>query len=125
VPSWVWFVKKFEDFIMLCGEAKLIVSGGQCRQCELSMVGLVAEQAIREFRGDLMLMGMRAIDARHGSTSDYVAEAMTDRAILHMAPHCAVMADHTKSGRVSTVFIAPVTAVQCGLHAAAIGSGPA
>jgi DeoR/GlpR family transcriptional regulator of sugar metabolism len=91
---------------------ELIVIGGQFRQSELSMVGHVAEQAIREFRADLVLMGMRAIDAGHGFTSDYVAEAMTDRAIMQMAPRCAVMADHTKFGRVSTVFLAPVTAVQ-------------
>ena len=90
---------------------ELIVIGGQFRQSELSMVGHVAEQAIREFRADLVLMGMRAIDAGHGFTSDYVAEAMTDRAILQMAPRCAVMADHSKFGRVSTVFLAPVTAV--------------
>jgi DeoR/GlpR family transcriptional regulator of sugar metabolism len=91
---------------------ELIVIGGQFRQSELSMVGHVAEQAIREFRADLVLMGMRAIDAGHGFTSDYVAEAMTDRAIMQIAPHCVVMADHTKFGRVSTVFLAPVTAVQ-------------
>ncbi len=90
---------------------ELIVIGGQFRQSELSMVGHVAEQAICEFRADLVFMGMRAIDAGHGFTSDYVAEAMTDRAILRIAPRCIVMADHTKFGRVSTVFLAPVTAV--------------
>ncbi len=90
---------------------ELIVIGGQFRQSELSMVGHVAEQAIREFRADLVFMGMRAVDAVHGFTSDYVAEAMTDRAILQMAPRCVVVADHTKFGRVSTVFLAPVTAV--------------
>jgi DeoR/GlpR family transcriptional regulator of sugar metabolism len=90
---------------------ELIVIGGQLRQSELSMVGHVAEQAIREFRADLVFMGMRAIDAEHGFTSDYVAEAMTDRAILKIAPRCVVVADHTKFGRVSTVFLASVTSV--------------
>lgn len=90
---------------------ELIVIGGQFRQSELSMVGHVAEQAIREFRADMVFMGMRAIDAGHGFTSDYLAEVMTDRAILQLAPRCVVMADHTKFGRVSTVFLAPVTAV--------------
>ena len=36
---------------------------------------------------------------------------MTDRAILKIAPRCVVVADHTKFGRVSTVLMAPVTAV--------------
>ena len=90
---------------------ELIVIGGQLRQSELSMVGYVAEQAIREFRADLVFMGMRAGDPKHGFTSDYVDEAMTDRAILKIAPRCVVVADHTKFGRVSTVLLAPVTAV--------------
>ena len=88
---------------------ELIVIGGQFRQSELSMVGHVAEQAIREFRADLVFMGMRAIDAEHGFTSDYVEEAMTDRAILKIAPRCIIVADHSKFGKVSTVFLAPVT----------------
>jgi len=90
---------------------ELIVIGGQLRQSELSMVGHVAEQAIREFRADVVFMGMRAGDPKHGFTSDYVDEAMTDRAILKIAPRCVVVADHTKFGRVSTVLMAPVTAV--------------
>ncbi len=90
---------------------ELIVIGGMLRQSEMSMVGHIAEMAVREFRADLVFMGMRAIDAEHGFTSDFMPEAMTDRAILQIAPHCVVMADHTKFGRVSTVFLAPITAV--------------
>ncbi len=90
---------------------ELIVIGGMLRPREMSMVGHIAEIAVREFRADMVFMGMRAIDAEHGFTSDYMPEAMTDRAILQIAPRCVVMADHTKFGRVSTVFLAPVTAV--------------
>jgi len=90
---------------------ELIVIGGMLRQSELSMVGYIAEMAVREFRADLVFMGMRAIDAEHGFTSDFMPEATTDRAILQIAPRCVVVADHTKFGRVSTMFLAPVTAV--------------
>ncbi len=89
---------------------ELIVIGGMLRPSELSMVGHIAEQAIREFRADRVFMGMRGIDPRHGFTSDYLPEAMTDRAILEIAPHNVIVADHSKFGRVSTVFLAPVTA---------------
>lgn len=91
---------------------ELIVIGGMLRQSELSMVGHIAEMAVREFRADLVFMGMRAIDAAHGFTSDFMPEATTDRAILQIAPHAVVVADHTKFGRVSTMFLAPVTAVR-------------
>lgn len=91
---------------------ELIVIGGMFRQSESSMVGHIAEQAIREFRADRVFMGMRGIDPSHGFTNDYLPEAMTDRAIMQIAPQKVVVADHSKFGRVSTVFLAPVTAAQ-------------
>ncbi len=90
----------------------LVVIGGMLRQSELSLVGHIAEQALREFRADHVFMGMRAIDLRHGFTSDYLPETLTDRAILGISPHVVVVADHTKFGRISSVFLAPVTAAQ-------------
>lgn len=92
-----------------CDNIELIVIGGMFRQSELSMVGHIAEQAIREFRADKAIMGMRGIDPAHGFTSDYMPEAITDRAILSIAPCNIILADHSKLGRVSTVFLAPIT----------------
>ena len=45
-------------------------------------------------------------------TSDYLPETMTDRAILAIAPRIIIVADHTKFNRVSSVFVAPITAAQ-------------
>jgi len=92
-----------------CDNIELIVIGGMFRQSELSMVGHIAERAIREFRADKVIMGMRGIDPVHGLTSDYMPEAITDRAILSIAPCNIIVADHSKLGRVSTVFLAPIT----------------
>ncbi|HEY44683.1 MAG TPA: DeoR/GlpR transcriptional regulator [Anaerolineae bacterium] len=91
-------------------KVELIVIGGMLRQSELSMVGHIAEQAVREFRADRVFMGMRAIDASHGFTNDFLPETMTDRAILNIAPQIIIVADHTKFGRLSSVLVAPVTA---------------
>ena len=91
---------------------EMIVIGGMLRQTELSMVGHIAEQATREFRADKVFMGMRAIDARHGFTNDFLPETMTDRAILSIAPQVIVVADHRKFGRVSSVLVGPVTLAQ-------------
>ena len=90
---------------------QLIVIGGLFRHSELSMVGHIAEQAIREFRADHVFMGIRAIAPQHGLTNDYLPEAMTDRAVLGIAPNCILVADSSKLGKVSTVFLAPVTTV--------------
>ena len=93
-------------------EIELIVIGGMLRQSEQSMVGHIAEAAIREFRADQLFMGMRGIDPQHGFTNDFMLEAATDRAILSIAPQVVIVADHSKIGRVSTIFLAPITAAQ-------------
>ncbi len=89
---------------------ELIVIGGMLRHNELSMVGHIAEHALREFRADIVIIGMHAIDSHHGFTNDYLPETMTDRAIMGIAPKVIVVADHTKFGRVSSVLVAAVTA---------------
>lgn len=88
---------------------EMIVIGGMLRHSELSMVGHIAEQAVREFRADKVFIGMRAIDVHHGLTNDYLPETMTDRAILSIAPRIIVVADHSKFGRVSSVLVGPVS----------------
>ncbi len=93
-----------------CSEIDLLVIGGMIRHSEHSMVGHIAEQAIREFRADRVIIGMRAIDTNQGLTNDFLPETMTDRAILKIAPTVIVVADHSKFGRVSSVFVAPITA---------------
>jgi DeoR/GlpR family transcriptional regulator of sugar metabolism len=89
---------------------ELIVIGGMLRTSELSMVGHVAEQAVREFRADKVFMGMFAVDIGCGFTNDYPPEILTDRAILSISPQVVVLVDHSKFGRVSSTLVAPVTA---------------
>jgi DeoR/GlpR family transcriptional regulator of sugar metabolism len=90
-------------------QVQLIVIGGMFRPSELSMIGHIAEQAIRELRADRAFIGMRSIDAAAGFTHEYLPEIMTDRAILGMAAQVVIVADHTKLGRLSPVAVAPVT----------------
>ncbi|MBP9501551.1 MAG: DeoR/GlpR transcriptional regulator [Candidatus Promineofilum sp.] len=91
---------------------ELIVIGGLLRSDELSMVGHISETAIRELRADMVFMGMRGIDVAQGFTSDYMPEALTDRAILEIAPRRIILADHSKFGRVSAVYLGPITAAE-------------
>jgi DeoR/GlpR family transcriptional regulator of sugar metabolism len=89
----------------------VIVAGGLLRHSELSMIGHLTEQMLRELRADKVIMGMRAISIEDGLTNDYLPETMTDRAIIQFAPEVILVADHTKFGKVATAFVAPVTAV--------------
>lgn len=86
----------------------VVVTGGMMRASELSLIGHIAEQSLREVRIDKVIMGMRAISLEAGMTNDYLPEVMTDRTIIEMAPDLIVVADHTKFGKVASAYIAPV-----------------
>ncbi len=87
----------------------LVCLGGELRKTEMSLIGHIAEQALVELRTSRVILGIRAIDLEHGLTNEYLQESTIDRAILKIGPEIMVVADHTKCGRVSTAFVAPVT----------------
>jgi DeoR/GlpR family transcriptional regulator of sugar metabolism len=89
----------------------LIVLGGVVRHSEQSFIGHLTEQALQEVHADKVIMGIHAIDLARGLTNDYLPETMTDRAILKAGREIIVVADHTKCSRVSTSFVAPITAM--------------
>jgi DeoR/GlpR family transcriptional regulator of sugar metabolism len=86
----------------------VVVTGGMMRASELSLVGHITEQALREVRVDKVIIGMRAISLDEGMTNDYLPEVMTDRTIIEMAPELILVADHTKFGTVASAYVAPV-----------------
>jgi len=90
----------------------LVVVGGLVRQSELSMIGHIAEHTLGELRADKVIMGIRAISVENGLMNDYLPETLTDRAIINMASQVIIVADHTKLGRTSTAFLAPISRVQ-------------
>jgi DeoR/GlpR family transcriptional regulator of sugar metabolism len=92
-------------------EITVISLGGQLRDSELSFIGHITEQALAEIRVDKVVMGTRGISIEHGLTNDYLQETLTDRAILKIGREVMIVADHTKINRVSTVLLAPLTAV--------------
>jgi DeoR family transcriptional regulator of aga operon len=89
----------------------VIAIGGVLRISEYSFIGHLTEQALKELRPSKVFMGIRAINLEQGLTNDYMPEVSTDRVIIHSAPEVILLADHTKFGKVSTAFVAPLTAV--------------
>ncbi len=86
----------------------VIVVGGLLRPSELSMIGHITEQVLKELHADKVIMGIRAIDVQAGLTNDYLPETMTDRAIINFSSEVILVADHTKFGKISTAYVAPV-----------------
>jgi len=99
---------------VLAGEngITLVGLGGVLRKSEQSFIGHIAEQSLNELRADKVILGVRAIHLEQGLTNDYLEETRTDRAILKIGREVILVADHSKLGRVSTAFVAPLTAVQ-------------
>ena len=97
--------------LALARDLYIVCLGGYFRPSELSFIGHLTEQALAEVRADLVFIGTRAIDIESGLTNAYLPETMTDRAILRIGREVILLADHTKCGRISTAFLAPVTAV--------------
>jgi len=86
----------------------VIVVGGLLRPSELSMIGHITEQVLKELHADKVIMGIRAIDVEAGLTNDYLPETMTDRAIINFSSEVILVADHAKFGKISTAYVAPV-----------------
>ncbi len=93
-------------------EVNIVVLGGILRRSELSLIGHITAQALTEVHAHKIIIGIRALDIEPGLTNDYLPETMTDRAILAQGGEVIIVADHTKCGRVSTAFVAPITAMQ-------------
>jgi DeoR family transcriptional regulator, aga operon transcriptional repressor len=89
----------------------LIALGGMLRDCELSFIGHITEQALAELRPDKVIIGTRAISLDQGLTNDYLPETLTDRAILNAGRQTIIVADHTKCGVIATAFLAPLSAM--------------
>jgi DeoR family transcriptional regulator of aga operon len=89
----------------------LIVLGGLLRNSELSMLGYLTEQAIKELLADKVIIGIRAIDPNTGLANDYLPETITDRTIVQMSKKVIVVADHTKFGKVATSFVSPLSSI--------------
>jgi DeoR/GlpR family transcriptional regulator of sugar metabolism len=64
-----------------------------------------------EVRADKVILGARGISLEQGLTNDFLPETLTDRAILKIAPEVILAADHTKIGRVSSAFLAPLSKI--------------
>ncbi len=98
---------------MLAGlkEITVISLGGMLRESEMSFIGHITEQALKEIRVDRVFIGTRGLSLEHGLTNDYLQETLTDRAILKIGREVIIVADYSKVNRVSTVLLAPLDAV--------------
>ncbi len=89
----------------------VIVLGGVLRHSELSMLGLIMENALQDLRADKLFMGTPAIHVEYGFSADDMAEVRSDQVLMSVAREITVLADHTKFGKIATMRVAPIKRV--------------
>jgi DeoR/GlpR family transcriptional regulator of sugar metabolism len=102
---------------------ELVILGGVVRPRMHSMLGHLAELALRELRADTLFMGIGAVDPDHGLMNDSIPEILTDRALRRSARSCVVLADSSKLAQVAPAFVfdldeVDVVVTDAGIHPA-------
>ncbi|RAJ56110.1 DeoR family transcriptional regulator [Streptomyces sp. Amel2xB2] len=92
------------------GAATVVLTGG-VRTPSDSLVGPVADAAIRTLHFDLLFLGVHGISAEAGLSTPNLAEAETNRRLVGSARRVVVVADHTKWGKVGLSSFASLAQV--------------
>ncbi|MFJ9030385.1 DeoR/GlpR family DNA-binding transcription regulator [Streptomyces sp. NPDC102274] len=105
------------------GAAMVVLTGG-VRTPSDSLVGPVADQAIRSLHFDVLFLGVHGISVEAGLSTPNLGEAETNRHFVRSARRVVVVADHTKWGTVGLSSFATLDQVDTlvtdsGLSAAA------
>ena len=89
----------------------VILTGGVLRKNSFSLVGPVAEEALRKLNADLFFLAVDGFDVRYGLTTPNLLEARVNRAMAEAARRTIVVCDSSKFGRRSLSLIMPTSAV--------------
>ncbi|MFD7234771.1 DeoR/GlpR family DNA-binding transcription regulator [Streptomyces syringium] len=81
------------------GAATVVLTGG-VRTASDTLVGPVADAAIRSLHFDVLFIGVHGISAEAGLSTPNLAESETNRHFVRSARRVVVLADHTKWGTV-------------------------
>ena len=98
-----------DEFTVGDARRTVILTGG-IRTPSDALVGPVAVQALGQLHCDLVFMGVHGMDTGAGFTTPNLMEAETNRALVRSTRRLAVVADHSKWGRVGLSTIADLSA---------------
>lgn len=87
---------------------KTVITGGVLRNSELSMLGVLTEDALHNLRADKLFMSSPAIHVDYGFSADDMTEVESDRNMMSSAQEITVLADHTKFGKIAMMRVAPI-----------------
>jgi DeoR/GlpR family transcriptional regulator of sugar metabolism len=92
-------------------DIQLIITGGNVRRGEESLIGQTAITTLSSFRFDTYVMTVSGISLTHGFTEWNEADAAIKRTALAVSTECVVAADSSKVDRVAFSHVANLSSV--------------
>jgi DeoR/GlpR family transcriptional regulator of sugar metabolism len=92
-------------------DTTVIMTGGQVRSGELSLVGPESEASFAGYNCDTYVMGIAGLDGVKGASEYHREEGAMKRAALAAAARVIVPVDASKLGRVHLMHVAPLSAI--------------
>jgi DeoR family transcriptional regulator of aga operon len=96
---------------LVASEVELILIGGLLREKSFSLVGPLADEALRNLTADKLFLGVDGIHFDYGLTTPNVLEAKVNQLMIKAASEVILVADSSKFGRRSLGVIADINAV--------------
>jgi DeoR family transcriptional regulator of aga operon len=90
---------------------EVVLTGGILRENSFSLVGPLAEDALRHLSADILFLGVDGFDVHFGLTTPNMLEAKVNRVMVEIARRTVVVCDSSKFGRRSLSLISPTSAV--------------
>jgi DeoR/GlpR family transcriptional regulator of sugar metabolism len=90
---------------------RLILTGGIVRPGELSMVGHLAERALKDFYVDKLFLGAAGVDFNAGLTEYNLEDTLVKQVMIKNAKEVILVSDSSKFGRIAFTSIAPLSVV--------------
>jgi len=90
---------------------EVILTGGVLRKNSFSLVGPLAEQALRQLSADILFLGVDGFDSEAGLFTPNLLESEVNRTMVKIARKTVAVCDSSKFGKRSLCNIMPVTAV--------------
>ncbi len=97
--------------ILLSSDIEVILIGGLLLKDTSTLVGPVADDALRKISADKMFLGVDGIDFEVGLTTPNIYEANTSRVMMEMSGEVILVADASKFGRRSLGVISGINEV--------------
>jgi DeoR/GlpR family transcriptional regulator of sugar metabolism len=91
------------------GWEQIVLSGGIFRTPSDALVGPYADRTLSNLNADFLFLGVHGIHPKAGLTTPNIAEAETNRCLVHAARKVVVVADSSKLGVAALAEIVPLS----------------